>query len=148
MLERYHYWRLHPFGLDEKPAKMPTEEALSRLLTLGGFPEPFLDGDEKQARRWRRARLDRVLKDDIRDLESIKDIAMLSLFCDSLRQRVGGLVVLANIANDLQVAAATLTRWLAALERAYLLFTVLPLTKGVPRAILKPSKLYFSTRET
>jgi len=143
LLGRYHYWRLHPFGLDEKPAKMSDEEALSRLLTVGGFPEPFLDGDERQARRWRRERFDRVLKDDIRDLEPIKDIATLSLFVDSLRQRVGGLVVLANIANDLQVAPATLKRWLASLERMYLLFTVLPLTKGVPRAIQKPRKVYF-----
>lgn len=143
LLGRYHYWRLHPFGLDEKPSKMSDEEAFSRLLTVGGFPEPFLDGDERQARRWRRERFDRVLKDDIRDLESIKDIATLSLFVDSLRQRVGGLVVLANIANDLQVAPATLKRWLASLERMYLLFTVLPLTKGVPRAIQKPPKVYF-----
>jgi len=143
LLGRYHYWRLHPFGLDEKPAKMSDEEALSRLLTVGGFPEPFLDGDERQARRWRHERFDRVLKDDIRDLEPIKDIATLSLFVDSLRQRVGGLVVLANIANDLQVAPATLKRWLASLERMYLLFTVLPLTKGVPRAIQKPRKVYF-----
>lgn len=143
LLGRYHYWRLHPFGLDEKPKGMSDDEALRRLLTVGGFPEPFLDGDEREARRWRRERLDRVLKDDIRDLESIKDIATLSLFVDSLRQRVGGLVVLANIAGDLQVAPATLKRWLGALERMYLLFTVAPLTKGVPRAIQKPPKVYF-----
>lgn len=143
LLGRYHYWRLHPFGLDEMPAKMAEEEALSRLLTVGGFPEPFLDGDERQARRWRRERLERVLKDDIRDLESIKDISTLGLFVDSLRQRVGGLVVLANIASDLQVAPATLKRWLAALERMYLVFSVQPLTRGVPRAIQKPPKVYF-----
>ncbi len=143
LLGRYHYWRLHPFGLDEKPKKMTDEEAFSRLLRVGGFPEPFLDGNEQAARRWRRERLDRVLRDDIRDLEAIKDISTLSLFVDSLRQRVSGLVVLANIANDLQVAPATLKRWLEVLERMYLLFTVAPLTTGVPRAIQKPPKVYF-----
>ncbi len=46
-------------------------------------------------------------------------------------------------AGDLQVAPATLKRWLGALERMYLLFTVAPLTKGVPRAIQKPPRVYF-----
>jgi predicted AAA+ superfamily ATPase len=50
------------------------------------------------------------------------------LFVDALRQRVGGLVVLANIASDLQVAPTTLKRWLEVLERMYLLFVVPPLT--------------------
>ncbi|MDZ4697492.1 MAG: ATP-binding protein [Deltaproteobacteria bacterium] len=143
LLGRYHYWRLHPFGLDEKPAKMSDSEALSRLLHVGGFPEPFLDGDEREARRWRRERVERVLKDDIRDLESIKDVQTLSLFVDSLRQRVGGMVVLANIANDLQVSPATCRRWLDALERMYLVFVIRPLQKGVPRALQKPPKVYF-----
>jgi len=143
LLGRYHYWRLHPFGMDERPANMSESEAFRRLMTVGGFPEPFLDGDERAARRWRRERFDRVLRDDVRDLESVKDITTLSLFVDSLRQRVSGLVVLANIASDLQVAPATLKRWLAVLERMYLVFTVAPLTRGVPRAIQKPPKVYF-----
>src|SRR5690606_4374188 len=131
LLGRYHYWRLHPFALDERPARMPFATAFKRLLTIGGFPEPFLDGAEDEARRWRRERLDRVLRDDVRDLESVRDIGTLSLFVESLRQRVGGQVVLANIANDLQVAPATLKRWLEVLERMYLVFTVAPLTRGV-----------------
>jgi predicted AAA+ superfamily ATPase len=143
LLGRYHYWRLHPFALDERPKGMSEAEAFKRLLSVGGFPEPFLDGDETVARRWRRERIDRVLKDDVRDLESVKDITTLSLFVDSLRARVGGLVVLANIANDLQVAPGTLKRWLEVLERMYLVFVVAPLHKGVPRAIQKPPKVYF-----
>ncbi|MGM0394210.1 MAG: hypothetical protein ACQEQ5_07240, partial [Thermodesulfobacteriota bacterium] len=38
-------------------------------MTVGGFPEPFLDGDNREARRWRRDRFDRVIKEDIRDKE-------------------------------------------------------------------------------
>jgi predicted AAA+ superfamily ATPase len=64
---RYHYWRLHPFTLDELPHGMSLEEGYRRLLTVGGFPEPFLTGDEREARRWRRERFDRVIKEDIRE---------------------------------------------------------------------------------
>ncbi|MDZ7666511.1 MAG: AAA family ATPase [Desulfotignum sp.] len=48
LLGRYHYWRLHPFGLDEFPEKMTAKEAFERLMAVGGFPEPFLDGDPRK----------------------------------------------------------------------------------------------------
>lgn len=143
LLGRYHYWRLHPFSLSEIPDKISEREAFDRLMKVGGFPEPFLDGDETEARRWRRERLDRVLRDDIRDLEVIKDIQTLSLFLDALRTRVGGMVVLSNIAQELQTTQQTLTRWLEIFERMYLVFCVRPYTKNLSRAVLKPPKVYF-----
>lgn len=143
LLGRYHYWRLHPFTLSEIPKKMTAKEALKRLMTVGGFPEPFLDGDEIEARRWRRERFDRVLRDDIRDLEPVQDIQSLALFVDALRKRVGNLVVLSNIAEDLQISHKTLKKWLQVLERMYLIFIVRPFSKNIPRAVQKPPKVYF-----
>lgn len=143
LLGRYHYWRLHPFDLTEIPKGMTSKDALARLMRVGGFPEPFLDGDEREAKRWRRERFDRVLRDDVRDLEAIRDITTLGLFLDALRTRVGGLVVLSNIAEELQVAQKTLKHWLDILERMYLVFVVRPWTRNLPRAVVKPPKVYF-----
>ncbi|NBW81988.1 DUF4143 domain-containing protein [bacterium] len=140
---RYHLWRLHPMGLDELPRGMSEREALKRLMTIGGFPEPFLSGDVLEARRWRRERLQKVIRDDVRDLESIRNIATLELFVGALRNRVGGLVVLGNLAADLQVAQKTLKSWLEVLERMYIVFTVYPYSTGIPRALQKPPKVFF-----
>ncbi|MBI5498805.1 MAG: ATP-binding protein [Deltaproteobacteria bacterium] len=140
---RYHYWRLHPFGLDEIPRGIAPEEALRRFLTVGPFPEPFLGNDEREARRWRRERFARVLRDDLRDMEAIREMAKLELFVDALRQRVGSPVVLSHIAGDLQVSPVTLRKWLESLERMYLCFAVYPWTRSLPRAIQKPPKVYF-----
>lgn len=63
LLGRYHFWRLHPIGFDEIPQDLTPEEGLRRLLTSGGFPEPFLGGDEREARRWLRERSQKVLRD-------------------------------------------------------------------------------------
>ncbi|MBI4125486.1 MAG: AAA family ATPase, partial [Deltaproteobacteria bacterium] len=82
LLGRYHYWRLHPFNLSEIPAGISPPEAFKRLMTVGGFPEPFLDNNEQEARRWRKERFDRILKDDIRDLEPLRDLSTLNLFVD------------------------------------------------------------------
>ncbi len=143
LLGRYHYWRLHPFGLDEIPNKMTPKQAFERLMTVGGFPEPFLDGDERAARRWRRERIDRVLKEDIRDLEAIREISLLDLLVHQLRRRVGGLIVISNLAGEIQVAPNTVSNWIEVLERMYLLFTVRPYSTNLPRAIKKPPKIYF-----
>jgi len=143
LLGRYHYWRLHPFTLDEFPKGISPKDAFERLMTLGGFPEPFLEGDERIARRWRRERFDRVLREDVRDLEPVRDIQLLSLFLDLLRHRVGGLVVLSNLAGDLEISPKTAKAWLETLERMYLVFSVRPYTKSLPRAVRKPPKVYF-----
>jgi len=143
LLGRYHYWRLHPFTLDEIPKGISKQDAFNRLMTVGGFPEPFLDGNQTEARRWRRERFDRILREDIRDLESIRNTAQLGLFLDLLRHRVGGLVVLSNLANDIQVSPKTAKSWLEILEHMYLTFTIRPFTKSLPRAIQKAPKVYF-----
>ncbi len=143
LLGRYHYWRLHPFTLDERPPKMTVGEAFARLLSVGGFPEPFLTNEARFAKRWRRDREDRVLRDDLRDLEHVREISAIALLVASLRQRVGGLVVMGNIAQDLQVSPNSVKHWLTLLERMYLVFAVPPYTQGVPRAIQKPPKVYF-----
>jgi predicted AAA+ superfamily ATPase len=143
LVGRYHYWRLHPFTLDEFPDGVTREEAFRRLMTVGGFPEPFLEGDERSARRWRRERLDRVIREDIRDLESVRNIQLLSMFLDMLRARVGGLITLSNIAEDLQISPKTARSWLEVIQRMYLVFAVYPYTRNLPRAVLKPPKVYF-----
>lgn len=143
LMGRYHYWRLHPLSLDELPEGMSPEEGYRRLLTLGGFPEPFLGNDEREARRWRKERFHRIIKEDIRDLEQIRNIQLLELFLDALRTRVSGLVVLSNIAEDLQIAPRTALHWLQLLEKMYVCFVIYPHTTHVPRSILKPPKVYF-----
>jgi hypothetical protein len=143
LLGRYHYWRLHPFTLDEKPKKMSDKEAFARLMSVGGFPEPFLDGDETSARRWRRERFDRVLLEDIRDLEPIRDIVTLGLFTEELRRRAGSIIAPANIATSLQIAPKTAAHWLQILEKMYVIFLVYPFAGKLPRTMQKPPKLFF-----
>ncbi|OGT43672.1 MAG: hypothetical protein A3F13_08590 [Gammaproteobacteria bacterium RIFCSPHIGHO2_12_FULL_40_19] len=143
LMGRYHYWRLHPFTLDEHPSKISQSEAYERLMTLGGFPEPFINADIREAKRWRTERFLRVIREDVRDLENIREIQLLQLFADALRERVGGMISFSNLASDLEIAPKTAKSWLNVLERMYLLFPIYPYCKNIPRAIKKPAKVYF-----
>lgn len=143
LLGRYHYWRMHPLTIDELPDSIQPAEGLERLLRLGGFPEPFLQNDEREARRWRKERFDKILREDVRDLTVIKDLSLLRLFIDALRARVGQLVILANLAEDLQISPTTASAWLTLLQNMYIGFAVYPLVKNIPRSIQKPPKVFF-----
>src|SRR3990167_540357 len=143
MMGRYHYWRLHPFTLSEIPEGISKKETYKRLLNVGGFPEPFLDNNEREARRWRCERQDKILKDDVRDLESVTQITTMGLLLDKLKTRVGGMVVFSNLAEELFVSPKTIRHWIEILEKMYVLFCVWPYSKNLARAIRKPPKIYF-----
>ncbi len=143
LLGRYHYWRLHPFSLWEHAGGFDPPEALRRLLTVGGFPEPFLDGDEREARRWRRERYQRIVRDDIRDLEPLRSLPSLELLLSLLRERVSSTVTLSGLAREIQVAPQTVGNWIEILSRMYLIFVVRPYVENVARAVQKPFKVYF-----
>jgi predicted AAA+ superfamily ATPase len=140
LLGRYHHWRLHPFTIDESIPKMPKTEVLTRLMSRGGFPEPFFHGDDH---RWRNERRKLILRDDLRDLERVQEISQISLLVNLLRERVSGLVVMSNLAEDIGVSSKSIRHWIEILERLYLVFTVCPYTSNLARAIQKPPKIYF-----
>ncbi len=143
LMGRYHYWRLHPFTLCELPPGVSPQDGFDRLMRLGGFPEPFLQNDDREARRWRRERLEKVVKDDLRDLEVVRDISGIMMLVDLLRERVGGPIVVSNLAEDLQVAAKTVKHWIDLLERMHVIFVVRPHVGKLSRALSKPAKIYF-----
>lgn len=138
---RYHYYRLHPFSLTECCSD-PGRDDLKQLLRFGGFPEPLLRGEERFWRRWQRERLQRVIYDDIRDLELVKDISLLELLAEELPNRVGSPLSVANLKNILQVAHETVERWLKIFERMYYCFRIPPFGAPRIRAVKKEQKLY------
>lgn len=141
LLGRYHYYRLHPFSLNEMNSN-PTTDDLNTLLQFSGFPEPLLNADIKSWRRWQRERLSRVIYEDIRDLENIKEISLLELLNEELPNRVGSPLSIKNLKEILQVAHETVERWISILERVYICFRIPPYGSSRIRAVKKEQKLY------
>ena len=138
---RYHHYRLHPFSLGEL-ATRPSSSDLEALLRFGGFPEPLLAGDTRTWRRWHRERLSRVVYEDLRDLEQVRDIALVELLVDALPERVGAPLSVGNLREDLQVAHETVARWIGILENLYVCFRIPPFGAPRIRAVKKENKLY------
>jgi predicted AAA+ superfamily ATPase len=138
---RYHYYRLHPFSLLELNPSANRDD-LESLLKFGGFPEPALRSEDRFWRRWQLERIQRVIYEDIRDLENVKEISLLELLGVELPNRVGSPLSIKNLKELLQVAHETVARWVEIFERMYFCFRISPYGAPKIRAVKKEQKLY------
>jgi predicted AAA+ superfamily ATPase len=141
LLGRYRYFRLHPFSLTELSSN-PSSSDLQLLLKFGGFPEPLFRQSEVDLRIWQRDRMQRVVSEDLRDLESIKEISLLLLLAEILPERVGSLLSVQNLSEDLDVSQPTVQRWLGHLSNLYYCYLISPYGAPKIRAVKKLQKLY------
>ena len=140
---RYFLYHLHPFDVKEVSNEIEPEAAFTRIMRYGGFPEPFLENDESFYLRWKKTHSDIILKHDLVDLESVRNITAMETLAELLKNRVGSPVSYANLARDLECDAKTVKHWLLLLENLYVIFAVRPYHKNIARSILKEPKYYF-----
>ena len=156
MLGRYYYYRLHPLTLAEVagadlvpeimkdiPIQTKSEgEIFVSLDRFGGFPEPFLKQNMRNLRRWHNEKVDRLFREDIRDIEQIRDIVSMQLLGDLLPERAGSLLSINSLREDLNVSHRALSSWLNILESFYYCFRIYPYAGKNFRSLKKESKLY------
>ncbi len=141
LANRYRYFRLHPFSLRELSTR-PSKADLEALLRFGGFPEPLFQQDEREHRIWQRDRVARVVREDLRDLEQVREISLVEQLVELLPARVGSPLSVKGLREDLEVDHKTVERWLTILENLYLCFRIAPFGSPRIRAVKKSQKLY------
>ncbi len=142
---RHFQFRLHPLDVKEAVGNtdFDLEDAFARLLNIGGFPEPFLNGTQRYYNRWKRSHVDLILKEDLITLTAVRDIQSIETLIEMLRSRVGSTVSANSLARDLQKSPNTINHWLRLLTDLYVIFPVLPYHQNIARALLKQPKYYF-----
>jgi len=154
---RYHHYRLHPLTHNEAASVRPpaapdlgqalvfatgVPDTLDALLRFGGFPEPFLAGSARTHRRWQKERIERVFREDVRDLEAVRDLSSIQLLADLLPERVGSLLSLNALREDLDASHRALTHWMDVLERLYYVVRLRPFENSRVRSLRKMPKAY------
>ncbi len=153
---RYHYYRLHPFTLAEAEGiayassvrkELPIgkgfhQGTLDTLDAFGGFPEPFLKQSARQLRRWHNEKTERMFREDIQDIEAIRDIGNMKLLSDMLPSKVGSLLSINAMREDLEVSFRAVSHWMDILEAFYYHFRIYPFTAKKIRSLKKEPKLY------
>ena len=157
LLGRYYYLRLHPFSLAETldidnkilifekidfKINQDAESKFLQLLEFGGFPEPFLRAEKKFLRRFHNMRIERIVKEDIREIEYLRNITQLVVLAELLPSKVSALLSLNSLREDLGVAHKTITHWVNVLENFYYLYRIYPFAASTIKSLRKEPKAY------
>lgn len=156
MMGRYHHYRLHPFTLAELNSKnntpsimkeipIPDEhdfDALGVLDVFGGFPEPLMKQNQRTLRRWHNEKNNRLFREDIREIEQVRDLSSMQLLGDMLPEKAASLLSVNSLREDLGVSHRAVSSWLNILESFYYCFRVYPYSGKNYRSLKKEAKLY------
>lgn len=80
---------------------------------------------------------------DIRQLVSIKNLGTFEKFVRLCAGRVGQILNLHSLGNDVGISHSTAREWVTLLEASYVLFQLRPWHSNVSRRLVKSPKLYF-----
>lgn len=155
---RYELLHLHPYTVGEishqrlvappqswmklKTAGDSLDIIWSRLETFSGFPEPYHTANKLQYNRWATRRRELLLREDIRELTQIRQVSLVEHLALLLPEKVGSLLSLNSIREEIQVAHDTVSQWIEILERLYYCFRIRPYHKKISRGLKKEQKLY------
>jgi hypothetical protein len=153
LMGRYFLYRMHPLSVGEvisseiapTPLRAPAridDDAFQSLLRFGGFPEPFLKSDTRFANRWRRLREEQLLREDLRDLTRVQEVAQIQILAALVRSQSGQMVNRSALASQIGVAVDTVGRWLATLESLHYCFAIQPWFRNVAKSLRKVPKVY------
>lgn len=113
-----------------------------QMYEFGPFPEPLLKGDKVFSSLWHSDYLSLYLKEEIRDLTRIADIDGVQTLVHLLPNRIGSILSINSLKEDLSVSHGTVKAWLESLIRLYLIFSLSPWQRKVHKSIKKEKKYY------
>ncbi|TSE29972.1 ATP-binding protein [Tepidimonas charontis] len=132
---------LWPFSLHELRHYTPTLDAFD-LIVRGCYPRVY---EEKlDPRRFYNGYLQTCVERDVRALIQLRDLSAFQKFLVLLAGRIGQIVNMASLANDVGVSANTLRQWLSVLKASYLVFELPPWFENIGKRVIKSPKLYFA----
>ena len=80
---------------------------------------------------------------DLRQLIKIKNLSMFQKFVKICAGRVGQILNINSIGNDIGVSHTTIKEWLTILEASYIIFLLQPYYENIKKRLIKSPKLYF-----
>lgn len=162
LLGRYYHFRLHPFSVAEllhstwqhpdkllallfsggKKKNTNAQSYLKKLLQFGPFPEPLFSHQSDILNLWQRNRLEKIIREDLRDLSRLPELSQIEMLTSLLPERAAQPLSIQSLSEILEVAYSTTKRWLNYLNELYYCYTISPYAKSLHRAIKKEKKLY------
>lgn len=132
---------LLPFSISELAN---SEEQLTEFkkTAINGF-YPRIYDQQIPAKEFYRDYLYTYVERDVRQIKNIGDLNTFQRFLHLVAGRVGQIVNLSSLANDVGVSYKTIESWLSVLAASYVIFQLPPYFKNFGKRVIKSPKLYF-----
>jgi len=80
----------------------------------------------------------------VRALIQLRDLSQFQKFLTLLAGRVGQVVNLASLSNDVGVSSTTIRNWLSVLKASFVVFELPPFFENIGKRVIKSPKIYFT----
>ena len=105
---------------------------------------PRLYDTELDAKNLYRDYFSTYVEKDLRLMLNVKDLSAFEMFIKMLVGRVGQLIKLSALSNDIGVSSQTLSQWLSVLEASFIIFRLPCYFENFGKRLVKSQKLYFT----
>ena len=139
---RAAYINLLPLSIEElKSHEHVTDKVFTQIFT--GFYPAIYDKDIKPIDYYDQY-IATYVERDLKQISNITNLSLFRKFLALLAGRIGQLVNLSSLANDVGVAVNTVENWISILEASYLVFRLQPYYENYGKRYIKSSKIYFT----
>src|SRR5262249_6496505 len=116
--------------------------SLNQAILKGGYPRIHIDhlDPTKAYRNYFQTYVER----DVRQLLNVKDLVQFQRFVRLCAGRIGQLLNLEGLGNDVGISSHTIKEWISLLEASFVIFRLQPYFENFGKRIIKSSKLYFT----
>lgn len=111
------------------------------IILRGFYPRPLVKNIS--ASDFYSDYLSTYIERDVRQIKNIGDLSNFQRFLQLVAGRVGQLVNLSSLANDVGVSYKTIESWLSILEASYIVFLLQPYYENFGKRVTKSPKIYF-----
>ena len=132
---------LWPFSVHEL-SRYKTAQDPFDVIVSGCFPR--LHEEALEPRRFFNSYLQTYVERDVRMLIQLRDLSQFQQFLTLLAGRVGQVVNLASLSNDVGVSTTTIRNWLSVLKASFVVFELPPFFENVRKRVIKSPKIFFT----
>jgi len=132
---------LLPFSYTELIAGGFSFETVEDLIFKGTYPRIY--DKQIEANDFYPYYISSYIERDVRQIKNVENLNVFALFLKLVAGRIGQLVNIQSLANDIGISPNTAKAWLSILETSYVLYFHQPHYKNFNKRLIKSPKIYF-----
>ncbi len=116
--------------------------SMDEYIYSGGYPAIY--HDQLNPTKAYRNYIQTYIERDLRQLVAVKDLLQFQKFIKILAGRIGQLLNMESLGNEVGISSHTVKEWLSILEASFIVFRIQPYFDNFNKRLVKTPKLYFT----